>query len=188
MYTPDDIMQYHVPRWEEIPDIGLYMDQVVGIMEKYLSIFHEKDDVKILTPTMINNYVKQKIILSPINKKYYRPHIAFLYIVCILKRLMGLNEIYNTKNKFLEYYKMEEAYDIFCEIFENSLKTTFKLTENKIFDQIDIKEIIIVKSVTLSYANIIYARYLISTITGLPGGTENNDTIKKTKRKKRKSE
>lgn len=46
-----------LPRWEDLPEIDLYMDQVIALMRKYLSIF-DTDGEKLLTPAMINNYVK----------------------------------------------------------------------------------------------------------------------------------
>lgn len=164
MCTLENIMSYHCPRWEELPQIDLYMDQLLSVLENYLEIFSE-DDSKIITPAMVNNYVKQKIIKPPVNKKYNKKHISFLYIICILKRLMGLTEIYDTKEKLLEHFSMDEAYNMFCNIFEESLRTTFdsgyqsRQTENN-----DMKEIIIVRAVNKSFANILYARYLISTI------------------------
>jgi len=162
--TPEDIANYHCPRWYELPDIDLYMDQVISILEKHLAIFNDNEDSKIITPTMVNNYVKQKIISRPVNKKYKRAHIAFLYVVCTLKKLMGLSEIHGTKEKFLNYYSYEDGYNKFCEIFENSLKTTFKIENVEPLPYEDINEIIIIKSVTMSFANILYARYLISKI------------------------
>ena len=63
---------YHLPRWNEIPEIDLYIDQVVSLLEKYLEHFIESDnlnDGKLITKTMINNYVKHNVLKSPINKK-----------------------------------------------------------------------------------------------------------------------
>ena len=51
----------HISRWEEIPDFPLYIDQVVSIIEKSLSFLKNNDDA-IITKTMINNYVKHKLL------------------------------------------------------------------------------------------------------------------------------
>ena len=59
----------HISRWEEIPDFPLYIDQVVSIIEKSLS-FLKNDNDAIITKTMINNYVKRKLVKAPIKKKY----------------------------------------------------------------------------------------------------------------------
>ena len=46
---------FHCPRWEELPDMDLYMDQVVTLLNEYLKPFHAKDQEKMVTSTMINN-------------------------------------------------------------------------------------------------------------------------------------
>ena len=60
-YIEKDISEFHIPRWEEIPDIDLYLDQTVTILEKYLESYVDEDE-KIITKTMINNYVKQQLL------------------------------------------------------------------------------------------------------------------------------
>ena len=58
-----DILNFHCPRWHEFPDIDLYMDQLVTILEKNLIVFEQIWGEKIITSTMINNYVKQKVVV-----------------------------------------------------------------------------------------------------------------------------
>ena len=65
-----DIAQYHCLRWAELPDLALYMDQVLTILEKQLCLIACGPEDKNLTSTMINNYVKHKVIPAPIKKKY----------------------------------------------------------------------------------------------------------------------
>ncbi|MBQ9921517.1 MAG: DUF1836 domain-containing protein [Clostridia bacterium] len=60
-----EILEFHLPRWDELPEIELYMDQVVYTLEKKLEIFAEDESQKIITSTMINNYVKQKVVKPP---------------------------------------------------------------------------------------------------------------------------
>lgn len=62
-----------IPLWNELPELDLYMDQIIVLMEKYLGST-PKD--KLITPSMINNYVKLGIIPSPTKKKYSKVHIA----------------------------------------------------------------------------------------------------------------
>lgn len=88
------LKEYHLPSWEELPTIELYMDQVVILLTKHLSIFSAiSNDDKIITPTMINNYVKQKIIPAPVKKKYSKMHLAYLIIICILKQSLSISTI-----------------------------------------------------------------------------------------------
>ena len=70
----EKIIKHHLPRWNELPEIDLYLDQVVNYLEKYLGILSSNDDDKIITKTMINNYVKQGIMPAPEKKKYGKTH------------------------------------------------------------------------------------------------------------------
>lgn len=83
-----------LPVWEEIPDIDLYMDQVISLLNKYLTIYYETlNSSKEIKPTMINNYVKLKIIPAPKKKKYSKNHLAFLIMVFILKQTLDMATI-----------------------------------------------------------------------------------------------
>ena len=79
-----------IPLWNELPELDLYMDQVIGLMEKYLNA-SKKD--KLITPSMINNYVKLGIMPPPQKKKYSKTHIAYLIIICSLKQVMPIPNI-----------------------------------------------------------------------------------------------
>ena len=48
--------------WEQIPDLGLYMDQVVTFIGRVYAPLYGEDVRRYLTPSMINNYVKAKLI------------------------------------------------------------------------------------------------------------------------------
>ena len=88
------LKEYHLPTWDELPTIELYMDQVIILLSKYLGIFSAvSNDDRMITPTMINNYVKQKIIPAPVKKKYSKMHLAYLIIVCILKQTLSISMI-----------------------------------------------------------------------------------------------
>lgn len=75
-----------LPRIEEIPDFGLYMDQVITFMDK---VYPQKS----LTKTMINNYTKDKILYPSQKKKYSREHLMLLSLIQILKKTLSLPEI-----------------------------------------------------------------------------------------------
>ena len=112
---------YHLPRWNELPDFDLYMDQILNFLEKNTEIFGISEKEKIITNSMINNYVKLGLIKAPIKKKYNKNHIANLIMITILKRILSMNEI---KEVILQYNtKMgaENAYNYFCEELEASL-------------------------------------------------------------------
>lgn len=56
--------QFHLPRWEELPDFEIYMDQLITIVSQYVAIFQDKEG-SMITASMINNYVKAKIMPRP---------------------------------------------------------------------------------------------------------------------------
>lgn len=83
---------YKLPAWKELPDIGLYMDQVIALLGQYLDFIPMEDSKdKPVTPTTINNYVRLKVMPAPKKRKYYRVHIAFLIMIFTLKQGISIN-------------------------------------------------------------------------------------------------
>ena len=65
----EQLTNYSLPSWEHLPDLELYMDQVISLIEKYLKIYIKvTGSERLITSSMINNYVKLSIIPAP-NKK-----------------------------------------------------------------------------------------------------------------------
>lgn len=88
------LADYSLPGWEDFPALPLYMDQVIYLLNGYLSPVpvHPEED-PIVTPAMINNYVKLKIVPAPVKKRYDRLHLAYLVMVCVLKQTMNTGDI-----------------------------------------------------------------------------------------------
>ena len=89
---------YRLPAWKELPDIGLYMDQVIALLGQYLDFIPVEDmkNEKPVAPTTINNYVRLKVMPAPEKRKYYRIHIAFLIMIFTLKQgtsISGLQQL-----------------------------------------------------------------------------------------------
>src|SRR5699024_1729964 len=76
--------------WEELPDIPLYMDQVVSYLSKQLISFEEGDG---LTPAMINNYIKDGLLSRANGKKYGQEHLAYLTAISALKQVLSVREM-----------------------------------------------------------------------------------------------
>lgn len=88
------LMRFRLPEWDEIPDFGLYMEQTVDLLRKYLDYLPpELKNEEVVTSSAINNYVRRGIMPGPIKKKYYRPHIAFLLMICTLKQSLNMSMI-----------------------------------------------------------------------------------------------
>ncbi len=161
MPTIDEIKNYRCPRWEQLPDIDLYMDQVLVVLERHLSIFKRDDGEKIITSTMINNYVKQKITFPPVNKKYTRYHIAYLYIVCVLKSFMSLSEICTSITGMLNGRHSAEAFNMFSDEFNAAMDEVFGVAQRKTMPPDDDAGRLLRSGATVC-ANILYGRYLLS--------------------------
>lgn len=88
------LINYKLPAWKELPDIGLYMDQVIALLGQYLDFIPVEDQKnKPVTPTTINNYVRLKVMPAPEKRKYYRVHIAYLIMIFTLKQGTSINGI-----------------------------------------------------------------------------------------------
>ena len=88
-----EIDNFSFKRYEELPDIDLYMDQLITYMEKQLYVFQTSTLDKQITPSMINNYVKGEVLKAPISKKYNREHLALIEEICTLKQVLTIAEV-----------------------------------------------------------------------------------------------
>ncbi len=125
MYTREDIVSYRCPRWETWPGIDLYMDQVISILEESVQLFYTEALAKPVTATMINNYVKQKIITPSKNKKYQKEHLAYLYILFLLKPVVSLPDICAVLSYLQTLPDAAKAYAMFGYEIERALALAF---------------------------------------------------------------
>ena len=118
--------EYKIPSWDELPMLDLYMDQVIVLMNRYLKTFVIKgdDDAQLITPPMINNYVKLKIMPAPIKKKYSKIHLAYLIIICSLKQTLSMAIIQKIIPFDLEEHQVIEIYKDFVLNQKKVLKFT----------------------------------------------------------------
>lgn len=118
-------LEFHIPRFNELPRVPLYKDQVITYLENLVKSINIESDEKIITPTMLNNYVKQKVVSPPKDKKYNEKHLAYLIVVCVLKQVFTLQEICELINIQIESCPIELAYDYFCDEVEEAVKAVF---------------------------------------------------------------
>lgn len=86
--------QFTLPEYNEISNIPLYMEQVIGYIQEVLAPLSKGEEVStLITPFMVNNYVKAKIVDAPVNKKYNRNHIAYLLAISLLKKSASMKDI-----------------------------------------------------------------------------------------------
>ena len=130
---PTLLNDIHMPRWNELPNVNLYLDQVVTFINSSLNSFilsnvsnSSKTENQVLTKTMINNYVKNKLIEPPKKKKYSKVQLAKLFVICILKQVYSMNDIKDLINIALQHSDIKIAYNSFCDQFEEALLCTYK--------------------------------------------------------------
>ena len=66
----EELDKFELASYEKLPDIDLYMDQMITYLERQLNTFSLSSLDKQITSSMINNYVKGDCIPSPNAKKY----------------------------------------------------------------------------------------------------------------------
>lgn len=84
---------FDLPDWDSLPQLELYMDQVIILLTQYLGPLARGQDEKAITASIINNYVRMKVMPPPVKKKYARVHLAYLIIICILKQNLSISSI-----------------------------------------------------------------------------------------------
>lgn len=160
-----DLIEVHLPRWHELPEIELYMDQVITLVERYLSPIINREKHTLLTSSMVNNYVKLDLIPAPKKKRYNQKHLAFLIAITLLKQVLTITEI---KQGILfqgSLVGIREAYNLFCEEQEAALKIVaaqaLGQATSGVFSEPIAAEYMAVKSSTLSCATKMFSEKLI---------------------------
>lgn len=101
--------------WERIPDIDLYMDQVISYMERqHLGLNPEGGES--LTSSMINNYIKHGLLPRAKGKRYDREHIGYLTAICLLKQVLTVNETGVLLKNVMENRDIESFYREYREL------------------------------------------------------------------------
>lgn len=113
-----DDLAFKLPRWEDLPDIDLYMEQVITLTDKRLSLL----GIKPVTPAMINNYVKLKLLPAPIHKKYTRLHVAYIFAIAILKDVFEITQIKDGILIETQSLGLKQAYNLFVSDVENAVR------------------------------------------------------------------
>ena len=115
---PENIMDFRLPRYHELPDMGLYLEQVTRYINGFLVPFGCPE----MTPSMISNYVKKGVIAAPVKKLYDAQRIAYLIVIGFTKCVLSLENIICLFDMQKKSYEPDVAYDYFCSEFENVLR------------------------------------------------------------------
>lgn len=115
------LYNYQLPYWDEIPNVGFYMEQVVGILKEYLDYMPpEIHNGNVITAASINNCVRLKCMPGTINKKYYRLHIAYLIMIFSLRQTLGMATIQKLISSDIPEEDFREQYDHYVDLHQRA--------------------------------------------------------------------
>ena len=116
---------FRLPRYQEIPDVGLYLEQTTKYICRHLQPMQENA----LTASMVSNYVKRGLLSNPVKKQYSRDQIAYLIFIAVAKNVLSLDALACFLRLQQRTYTVEKAYDYFCRELENLLMFQFERTQ-----------------------------------------------------------
>ena len=122
----DSVRDIRMPRYEEIPSVGLYLEQTAKYISEFLAPLQENA----ITSSMISNYVKKGLLVSPVKKQYSREQIAYLMFIALAKNVLSLDDLTRFIHLQQRTYTAQTAYDYFCAELENILQYVFGLKES----------------------------------------------------------
>ncbi|MEY8296406.1 MAG: DUF1836 domain-containing protein [Emergencia timonensis] len=148
--------------WEQIPDIDLYMDQVISYMTRQ-HIGLELENEETLTSAMINNYIKSGLLPRAKGKKYNREHIGYLTAICLLKQVLSVGETGVLLNNQMEHRDIENFYHNYKVTLDNE----FNLVAEELKVDASEEELaqLALKMAVSSYAQMLACKKILQAIT-----------------------
>lgn len=120
-YRQDEIrterVEKRLPKFEEIPDVGLFLEQTAKYLSKYTALLNERP----VTGSMVSNYVKKGLVANPVKKQYGPEQIATLLIISLVKPILLLEEIQFLLQLAEETGSIQETYSFFREELEKAV-------------------------------------------------------------------
>jgi hypothetical protein len=110
--------------WNDLPENAIYADKLLQIVKDELP-FMKAGNEKLITKSMVNNYVKWGMLPKPIKKKYGRLHIASVIVITVLKQILPIAEIKEGIQLQAVLHGTQRAYDAFCLVLEEAMSKVF---------------------------------------------------------------
>lgn len=121
----DNFASFRMPRYDRLPAIDLYIDQVLEYVDMIFAPLRLENGEKLITASMVNNYVKKKVVPAPVKKKYSRPHIAYIIIVCISKQIFTIEEVSRMIRVQTSCFDIKTTYNYMCDELEEIVAAVF---------------------------------------------------------------
>lgn len=124
---------------QDIPEIDLYMDQVIQLFENSFSDTLRNKDEKVLTKTMINNYSKDRLLMPIRNKKYSKEHIILLSLIYQLKGSLSISDIKKVLTPVLNSFDGDDSFPLrdFYDAYNSALKNNTNEFQNEILKKLE---------------------------------------------------
>ena len=119
------VRDFRMPRYAELPNMGLYLEQAAKYICETLSPLQENA----ITGSMISNYVKKDLVANPVKKLYSRDQLAYLLFIALAKNVLSLDNLALFIDLQKKTYTAEKAYDYLCDELENVVQYVFGLKE-----------------------------------------------------------
>ncbi len=117
----DSVRDFRLPRYHEIPNVGLYLEQTTKYICEVLAPLQDNA----ITGSMISNYVKKGLVENPVKKQYNRDQICYLIFIALAKNVLSLDNLAVFIRLQQRTYDRETAYNYICDEFDNLLKFVF---------------------------------------------------------------
>ena len=117
----DRLEQERPVAWEDLPDIALYMDQVISYMPRQLINFKEDE---LLTSAMVNNYIKDGLVPRADGKRYGPVHLGYLTAVCAMKKVLSVKDMRAMLDSVPDSKEPEAIYNYFSRALDAALSET----------------------------------------------------------------
>ena len=159
--------------WDDLPDIPLYMDQVVGYLARQMVNTGEGDA---LTSAMINNYIKDGLLERANGKKYGQEHLAYLTAIGALKQVMSVREMKVLTTVGREMRAPEKQYEYFCKYLDQAMSDAAHRLDENTADH-DLPKLVLDLAMR-SYANMLACHQALAILAQRTG---HEDLLKKKK-------
>ena len=105
-------------RWDELPDLALYMDQIISYMPRQLINLQGDEQV---TSAMVNNYIKDGLVPRAEGKRYGKMHLGYLTAVCAMKKVLSVKDMRAMLDFVPEGKQPESIYNYFVREMDTAL-------------------------------------------------------------------
>ena len=155
-----EAQQFRLPGYQEIPNVGLYLEQTVKYLNEFLVPLAAE-----ITPSMVSNYVKKGLVSNPVRKQYDREQIASLLFIAVAKSVMSMENIKLLFTMQRQSYPSEIAYGYFRTELREAIDVVFGLKKSMTSIEEDATgEKIMLRTTTIAVAHKIYLEQCFAAI------------------------